>query len=156
MSQTTVKNFTFRVDTLGLTALFLQDPNPSKTAILEYVTLYGEGYEVKREKIEGFPIILDLGEDVNFTLINTQLTSSSRVFFHSEDGSEQPFKINGQRKGGILSGNFHMYAVSLHLKADQILSLSDLSFNVFLVPANRSVSDSYSFTIDPKLRINQP
>lgn len=155
MSQNTVKNLFLQLDTSGLTGLFRINPNPSKAEILGYVTMIGEGLRVSGPHVANFPIELIQGQDVNITLIATELTSSSRIFFYSPDG-EQPFRINNKPQPGVLSGNFHQYAVTMHLKADSALQTSDLSFDILLVPAGRTVEDKITFTIDPKLKIDQP
>lgn len=156
MSQNTVKNIFLQLDTSGLTGLFRTNPSPSENEILGYVTIVGEGLRISGPNVANFPIGLIQGQDVNITLISTELTSSSRIFFNSPGGEEQPFRINNEPTRNILTGNFHEFAVTLHLKAEAILETSDLSFDISLIPAGSTVEERFQFTIDPKLQINHP
>lgn len=165
MSQTTVKNYFLQFNTEQLISLFgLPDP-PNEKDILGYITIYGPGVApVTGPNIKEFLIDLVKGQDVNITLIPTNLATADRIFFNSTN-KEAPFRIkrsknndpNKPLKSSYFDGNFHDYAITMHLTATHKLeTTSNMTFDILLIPAGKTVAEGYEFIIDPKLQIKQP
>ncbi|MDW3195914.1 MAG: hypothetical protein R8G66_26300 [Cytophagales bacterium] len=163
MSQTNVKNYFLQFNTEKLIPI-LSLPDPPEDDILGYITIYGPGVSpATGPSIKEFLIELVKGQDVNITLMPINLTTADRIFFNSNN-NEAPFRIkrsnnnpNKPLKSSYFNGNFHNYAVTMHLTATHKLeTTSNITFDILLIPAGKTVTEGYNFVIDPQLQIKQP